>query len=111
MPMKMIIHTNRNSSTDLHLKQVRMVMRDLFLIEKYWSETNEKLPSFLSVWHPVYVISQFWIVTLQSHIFTAKILHATLNLLKTLFNSTFSVYPEGFLDQDVFFFVCLLLWE
>ena len=46
MTVKMIIYTSRNSYTDLHLKQVKVVMRDLFLIEKYWAETNEKLPSF-----------------------------------------------------------------
>ena len=54
MTVKMIINTNRKSSTDLHLKQVEMVMRDLFLIEKYWAETNEKLPSSPGVWHAVY---------------------------------------------------------
>ena len=51
---KMIIYINRDSSTDLHLKQVKMVMRYIFLIEKYWTSTSEKLPSFLGVWHPVY---------------------------------------------------------
>ena len=50
-----IIYTNRNSSTDLHhLRQVEMVIRDLFLIVKYWAETNLKLSSFLGIWHPVY---------------------------------------------------------
>ena len=44
--VKRIIYIDRNGSTDLHLKQVKMVMRDLFLIEKYWAKTNEKLPSF-----------------------------------------------------------------
>ena len=51
--VKMIFYINRNSSTDLHLTQVKMVMRYLFLIEKYWASTNEKL-SFLCVWLPVY---------------------------------------------------------
>ena len=46
MTVKMIIYTSRKSSTDLHLKKVKMVMRDLFQIERYWAETNEKLPSF-----------------------------------------------------------------
>ena len=54
MTVKMIIYTSKNSSTDLHLKQVKMVISDLFLIEKYWAETNEILPSFLGVWHTVY---------------------------------------------------------
>ena len=46
MTVKMIIYTNRNGSTDLHVKPVKMAMRDLCLIEKYWTETNEKLNSF-----------------------------------------------------------------
>ena len=46
MTVKMIIYTHRNGSTDLNVKPVTMAMRDLFLIEKYWAETNEKLPSF-----------------------------------------------------------------
>ena len=50
----MIIYTNRKSSTDLQLKQVKMVMRDLFLNEKYWAATNEKLPTFPGIWHAVY---------------------------------------------------------
>ena len=32
MRVKMVIYTNRNSSTDLYLKQVKMGMRDLFMI-------------------------------------------------------------------------------
>ena len=55
LTVKIIIYTNRNNSTDLHrLRQVEMVIRDLFLIVKYWAETNLKLSSFLSIWHPVY---------------------------------------------------------
>ena len=40
---KMIIYTKMNSSTDLQLQQVKILMRDLFLIERYWAKTSEKL--------------------------------------------------------------------
>ena len=53
MTVKMIIYSNRNSSTVLHLKEVKMVRRDIFLITKYWAEIDN-LPSFLGVWHSVY---------------------------------------------------------
>ena len=59
LKVKMIIYANRNSSTDL--QQVKMVMRDLFL------------PSFRGVWHPEYIISQFYIIILQSYTFSAKL--------------------------------------
>ena len=37
---------------------------------------EKTLPSFLGVWHPLYAeFLNFWIVTLQSHIFTAEIPH------------------------------------
>ena len=43
-----------HKTSRLILDQVKLVLRDLFHIEKYWAETNDKLPNFLGLWHPLY---------------------------------------------------------
>ena len=50
---KMVIYSNRNKTSRLMRDQVKLVLRDLFHIEKYWAETNDKLPNFLGLWHPL----------------------------------------------------------
>ena len=54
MATKMIIYSNRNTSFRLLLEQVRFVMKDLFHIEEYWAETNDRMAVFLGTWHPIY---------------------------------------------------------
>ena len=51
---KMEIYSNRNKTSRLILDQVKLVIRDLFQIEKYWAEANDKLQNFLGFWHPLY---------------------------------------------------------
>ena len=46
---KTMIGSIRYFSSKLHLKQVNFVMKDLFHIEKYWTEINDKL-----IWHTIY---------------------------------------------------------
>ena len=43
---KLIIYTNRNNVANLNIRQIIYSLKDLFLIEKYWAETNDKIP-----WH------------------------------------------------------------
>ena len=50
----MIIYSNYNKIFKKLLKQVRFVMKDLFHIEKYWAETNDRIAVFLGTWHPIY---------------------------------------------------------
>ena len=40
MATKMVIYSNRNSTLKLQSKQVKFVMKDLFQVEEYWTETN-----------------------------------------------------------------------
>ena len=54
MAAKLVIYSNRNKRSRLILDQVKLVLKDLFPIEKYWAETNDKLPIFLGLWHPLY---------------------------------------------------------
>ena len=51
---KLMIYSNRNNAANLNIKQNKYSLKDLFLIEIYWAETNDKLPVFLGTWHPVY---------------------------------------------------------
>ena len=51
---KMIIYSNCNKYFRLSLDQVKFVMKDLFHLEKYWAETNDRMAVFLGTWHPVY---------------------------------------------------------
>ena len=54
MATKMIIYSNQNNTFKLLLKQVRFVMKDLFHIERYWTETNDRMAIFLVSWHPIH---------------------------------------------------------
>ena len=47
MAAKLVIYSNRNKRSRLILDQVKRVLKDLFHIEKYWAETNDKLPNIL----------------------------------------------------------------
>ena len=54
MTTKMIVYSKWNSTSKLHLIQVKLVMKDLFIIEKYWAESNDKLAMVLGVWDPIW---------------------------------------------------------
>ena len=41
----MIIFSDRNTPNRLILDQVKLVLRDLFHMERYWTETNDKVPN------------------------------------------------------------------
>ena len=41
---KLIIYTNRNNVANVNIRQIRYSLKDLFLIETYWAETNDKIP-------------------------------------------------------------------
>ena len=45
----MVIYSNRNKTSGLILDQVKLVFRDVFNIERYWAETNDKVPKFLEL--------------------------------------------------------------
>ena len=53
MATKMIIHSKRKSTSKLHLKQVKLVMKDLIQIERYWAEINSKLAIVLGEGHSI----------------------------------------------------------
>ena len=54
MAAKLVIYSNKNKRSRLILNQVKLVLKDLFNIEKYWAETTDKLQIFLGLWHPLY---------------------------------------------------------
>ena len=54
MAAELVICSNRNKRSQLILDQVKRVLKDLFHIENYWAETNDKLPIILGLWHPLY---------------------------------------------------------
>ena len=43
----MVIYSNRNKTSGLILVRVKLVLRDVFNIERLWAETNGKVPKFL----------------------------------------------------------------
>ena len=55
MATKMIIYLKWYSTSKIHLKMVKLVMKDIFQIEKYWAETNVELAISVGVWNPIYV--------------------------------------------------------
>ena len=49
---KMVSYSNGNKPSRLILDQVKLVLRHLFHIVKYWAETNDKVPNFLWLRYP-----------------------------------------------------------
>ena len=50
---KMNIYSKLNSTSKEHLKHVKLVLKDNFHREEFWTETNDRFASVIGVWHPL----------------------------------------------------------